>query len=457
MTDWAATTVDKRFTVIDAASDVTINPLRGYYRWRNQELVPQPAPARDAYNRYAWRDLEPSDGVFNFGALLADLQTARSQGRKFAFRVRMMLGYDDGKRYLPDYVVGNAACAAGCGWWADSSPATPGLTFVPDWNDAFLQQRANRLLQQLALALGNTEDIAWIDIGLFGQYGEWALSSTIDYAQAPVGIVPISDASKRAFVDMHLNAFPTRQLVMFALYRNFDAIRYATQQQTVSAKAVGLRIDCLGRAGFMDQWLNHPTEWAALQNQWQRAPFVTEFCVFGSGDPKNNAATALQQVRDFHISTVGNGNLSAWGSFTAFDQQILLQIGREAGYRFWPASSRVVLSGSGALGVTIDLRNEGNAPAYEPWDVWLELADESARVVWRQTLPSNLLASTGGGSAQSLGGNWQLATLAKGVYTLRLIARDARTTATPQRLPMRWNAREQEADGGVTLGTLTRN
>jgi hypothetical protein len=43
---WTAFSQSRSYTAIPVASDDTINPLRGYYRWQNQELVPQPAPPR---------------------------------------------------------------------------------------------------------------------------------------------------------------------------------------------------------------------------------------------------------------------------------------------------------------------------------------------------------------------------------------------------------------------------
>lgn len=455
---WQAASVSKTFTALDPASDTTLNPLRGYYRWRNQEQVPQAAPALDAYNRYTWRALETGPGVYDFSKVLSDLQTAKSQGRKFALRVQAMLGYDNDTRYLPDYLVGNSACVSACGWWADHSASTPGLSFIPDWNDPYLQQRARLLLLALAQAIGSDEDIAWIDIGVYGQYGEWALSSAIDYAKAPAGIVAPSDASKREFVRMHLDAFPARQLVMFAVYRNFDAIRYATQEQTLTSKPVGLRIDCLGRANFMDQWINHPAEWSVLQNQWQRAPFVAEFCTFGSGDAANNASAALQQLRDFHISTVGNGNLNPWANFTSADQQILQQIGREAGYRYRPVTSTVTLSTAGALKVSTLINNDGNAPSYEPWAVGVELTDGGGQRLWSGVFTGKLGDSLGNGSSQTLAGEWQLPALAAGSYTLNLIARDARSgQASTLRPPLRWHVSGQAADGSLVLATLSRN
>lgn len=63
----------------------------------------------------------------------------------------------------------------------------------------------------------------------------------------------------------------------------------------------------------MDQWTNHPTEWANLQNVWKTAPFVAEYCQFPSGDLEETPLVAQQQVRGFHTSTVGNGNIGDGG------------------------------------------------------------------------------------------------------------------------------------------------
>lgn len=455
---WTAQSNARTFTALPVTSDDTVNPLRGYHRWRGQERVPQASSALDAYQRYAWRDLEPTQGNYNFSTILADLATAKAQGRKFALRLRMMLGYDDGEVYVPAYLVGHASCAHGCGWWADYDAGNPLNTFVPDWNDAFLQQRASLLLQALASALGTQVDIAWIDIGLYGQWGEWALSSGINYASAPVGVVPATDATKRALVDMHLNAFSNRQLVMFALYGNYDAVRYATTQQAITQLPVGLRIDCLGRDGFMNQWLSHPAEWAVIQNVWKTAPFVAEYCGFTAASAGHSAATALQQVRDFHISSIGNANFGTYTDYSASEQTAFVQVGREGGYRYRPDTANITLDGSGLLTLSVVVRNDGNAPTYEPWDVLLELNNGVASTVWSQTLSGSLKTSQGAGSSQTFSASVALPSLAAGDYTLRLIARDGRrSSATPVRAPLRWTVSERGSDGGLDLATLRKN
>jgi len=457
---WTALNASRTYTAIPVASDDSINPLRGYYRWQNQELVPQAAPARDAYRRYYWKDLEASEGQYNFSAILNDLATARSQGRKFAFRLRMMAGYDDNVVYAPAYIVNNANCQAGCGFWADTDTTVPGQTFIPDWNDPWLQQRSRALLTALAAALGpNIADIAWIDVGMYGQYGEWALRSSA-YASPPAGITSATDASKREFAKMHFDAFPNQQHVMFIPYSNKDALTYGLLEQTITSRPVGLRADCLSRYGYFDQWTNRPAEWAAFANQWQKAPFVSEFCPFTSGDPQNNPATARQQAAAFHITLFSNGNFETsrpdaerWGALTAAEQNDLLMMARESGYRYVVASSTVNLTAGGALTLTTMLRNDGSAPAYETWQVNAELVNSSGAVAWTGQMPANLKSLLGSGASASYQGSWSLPALPTGDYTLRLAARDL--SASP-RAPLKWAISERAADGTLAVATLRR-
>lgn len=454
------------FTALAADADDTVNPLRGYHRWRGQEVVPQSMPSPDVYQRYAWRDLEPELGRYDFSKVLADVSAARSQGRRLALRVRSMLGYDDGQVYVPRDLVAHPSCSAGCGWWADADPGNSQQTYVPDWNDPFVHERMRLLLQALGQALG-TLPLAWVDVGLYGQWGEWTLSSKINYALAPGGIAPITNDSKRAIAEAHFTAMPDRPFVMFALKGNFDTLDWALNRQTVTSRPVGLRIDCLAKSGFMNQWTDHPELWSQLQNQWQRAPFVAEFCPFDSGDAVTNAATALQQVRDFRITSVSNGNLAPsvsntalkWASFTAQEQATLLQVGREAGHRLMLDRASYTLSRNGSLAVSTDWRNPGRAPVYEGWEVTLELVDDTGAIRQSAVLPI-ALASVGADNA-SLGTRTSIALnnqLPAGRYLARLVIRDPLQRSAPAdaRAPLRLAIAERQADGSVILGTLVK-
>jgi hypothetical protein len=463
---WDSVATNATHPVIAVATDPTINPLRGYYRWRGTETIPQPEPARDAYQRYQWRDLEPVDGQYDFSGVIADRDQARATGRKFALRIRMMAGYDDDTLYVPAWLPNHASCLAGCGFWADTDAADPGLTFIPDWNDPFLQARARALLVALAAALGGDADLAWIDVGLFGQYGEWALRSSA-YASPPPGIVAATNASKREFARMHFDAFPAAQHVMFVPYSNKDALTYGLLEQQITTKPVGLRVDCLSRFGYFDQWSNRPAEWAAFANQWQRAPFVAEFCPFASGHPTDNPATARQQAAAYHISTIGNGNFATslpeaqrWASLTAVEKNDLLMLGRESGYRLAVVASSVTVNRNGNLAIGATFANVGNAPTYEPWTVRVELVDAVGTVKWSVALPVTLGDLAGGGSTQVMAPQSLLlpTKLPIADYTLRIVARDPRKATDPvhYRPMLKWVSSQRDADGGLTVATLHR-
>lgn len=462
---WESVSETRFYTATPLAADNTVNPMRGYHRWQNQELVPQAAPAQDAFRRHYWRDLESAEGQYDFSAILGDIALARQSGRKYAFRLRMMAGYDDDRHYGPAYLVNHPQCAAGCGFWADADAADPGLTWVPDWNDPYLIARAQALLTALANAIGPTDSLAWIDVGLYGQYGEWALRSSV-YANPPAGIVPITPATKRAYAKMHFDAFPSQQFVMFIPYSNKDALTYGLLEQTITARPVGLRVDCLGQYGYFNQWSNRPAEWAPFAEQWRRAPFIAEFCPFESGEAQNGPATARQQAAAYHISSIGNGNFALskpdaerWASFTAAEQQDLLMLGRESGYRYAIDKTSVTLSEGGQLSVGATIVNRGSAPTYEPWNVRVELVNGAGTVVWSALLPATLGNLHGANVGQSAQGSWSLPWLASGTYALRLVARDARPPVGPSgqpRAPLKWTVNERGADGGLTLRSVRR-
>ena len=129
--NWDSVSSTRFYTPTPVASDDTVNPVRGYHRWQNQELVPQSSSALDAFRRYYWRDLEAIEGQYTFGAILEDIRAARLAGRKYAFRLRMMAGYDDDQQYGPAYLPNHARCASACGFWGDADAADPGLTWFP--------------------------------------------------------------------------------------------------------------------------------------------------------------------------------------------------------------------------------------------------------------------------------------------------------------------------------------
>ncbi|QLA81108.1 DUF4832 domain-containing protein [Acidovorax sp. JMULE5] len=473
---WSVVSVNSLLAPLAIASDLTPNPGRGYYQWRSDPgdvPLAQSAPPQAAYQRYLWKDLERNTpGQYTLGNLVAARDAARAAGRQFAFRIQAMRGYGTNTLDVPTYLHGAGTaqpqCSApnpACVWAAPMpapTPPAPALppTLVPNWNHPYVLERMQALLQAVAAALGDTSDLAWIDVGLYGQYGEWAMNTTnVVYTPAleTQGITPASNPTKRSIAQMHFERFPDAQHAMFIPHANLDTLQYAFFQQTTTTLPVGLRWDCLAQDGFMKQWTDRPSDWAQISDRWKTAPWIAEFCPFGPGESKTNAATALQQVRDFHVSTVGNGNLNApWSSFTGTEQAHLAAVGREAGYRFALGPITVTAPTPSTVQVQVRVDNTGNAPLYTPWQLQAQLRDGTGQVVASRELLSTAQArAILPGVPAQINATWTLPSPPAGSYTVHLAwVRQPTLAGLPQTL--RWNMAGIEADGSARLATLKR-
>ena len=443
-TDTEVTSVT--FTPTPIASDVeVVNAMRGLYKWNGKEVAPQPAPSPDAYGRYFWRDLEVAKDVYDFSAIENEIKAAAAEGRKYSLRVRAMRDYEDGQLYVPAYLGSH-------GWWADTDDDGQRETFVPDWNNWYVLARAKKLIARLGATYNADPRVAWIDIGIYGQFGEWYLNPSVDYSTAPAGIAPATLASLNAIVDMHVANFASKHLVAF-LRRGaaFDAMLHAWSQ-TTTTYPVGWRADCLGRAGYFDQFMNDTKLWPQVANRWKVAPVITELCYVTPGS--GAFAVALQQVKDLHVSLVSNGNTASWDSFNWTEQQQFLATGRAAGYRFTldsVALPQVIAQGASFTAIA-RWSNRGVAPAYEPWKIRFQLRKPgTSTVAWQgtSTLDLTALRPILGSSHQD---TFTLpSTIATGTYDVVVRVDDPRHTRAPLALAIVGRA----SDGSYKLGQIS--
>ncbi len=420
------------------------NPLRGFYKWRGGELISDVVPAKDAYQRYNWRDLEPTKDQFTFTLLEADISKAAAEGRKFSFRVRDLVAPNTSPYAVPDYIV-----AEGLAW-------PNGSTYVPDWANPNYQARVKKLFVALGQKYNGDPRIAWVDIGMFGQYGEWAVYS-VDYSKAPSGVRIPNDLERRTIIDAHVMAFPNTQLVMMAKSLPYDAAAYPKDPVVYalnhpSAKVpVGWRVDCLGSPGYFDFNTNgkYAQAWAVMQDRWKTAPVVTEFCASGI-DP----TTALNQVKDFHVSLVGNGNIANWSSLSDSVKAGYIAAGKAAGYRFELKTLKYpgqLSPGNSFLLETLWV-NTGSAPTYEPWKVVYQLKDATnGSVTWEGSSAFNVKTIMSNSSATTSDTFTLPTEIPVGTYTLTIKIIDPLGKRPPLQLA---SVIPKTADGGYSLAPI---
>lgn len=372
-------------TEIPISEPEIVNPLRGLYK-NGTELVALPTKALNSYGRYAWSDIEKGLDTYDFSVLDKDIDLAIANGQKFGFRIRSMKSKTSGVAYVPTYLANDQY-----GWYTSTS------TFIPDWNNPYFLERVEKLLNAISKHYddkGYTKNISWVEIGMYGQYGEWALSSiypsTCDATLPYVGAVDCyaSDASLNRIIDAHFKAFPNTRKIMMAKTKA-SAVVYALSK----SPEVGWRVDCLGQQGYFDFPTNgnYTSAWTVMQDRWKTAPVVVEYCTNGvldSSDPNQDDARA--QIEKFHISTIANYNIALTTENTA---DKFMMNGKLAGYRFNLQS--LVLPDNLMPGQSFNIEtkwfNKGVAPIYEPWDVYLQFRDSSSNtVVWEAKLGVSL-------------------------------------------------------------------
>lgn len=418
-----------------------VNPARGFYKWRGEETVPVPEPAHDEYERYFWYDpdhpeesIETAPGVYNFAMIDRAISAAGSRGNKFAFRIRSMANKRSGKRHVPDYL-------AECGWEYRG-------TFIPDWNAACYLDNAEKLMDALGARYNADPRIAWMDIGLFGEWGEWAMSEDI-YNSAPDGFSIPTEKSMARIIDIQVDAFPDVRKVMFA---KTDA--HAVIHALGRSDQIGWRVDCFGRDGYFD-FPSHPEylpAWEHMQDRWKTAPVIVEFC---AGNLSLSSSVPLKQVQEFHIALIGNGNIGSWDRLDKKKQTNLIALGKAAGYRFQIRHVAVpsVLAPGSSFRVTTDWENVGVAPHYERTAVLFRLYDrQRSEPVWEAESSVDLQALLPTGDRPfSVQDKLTLpANIDPGIYQLGIIVTDP----TNYRQPLKLAIAGRQEDGSYLLGDV---
>jgi len=120
------------------------------------------------YLRIQWSTLEPEEGVFNWALLDTPAQRWIARGGKVAFRISCSEHQD--RRATPEWV--EKAGAKGVRWNLLKGPAPDGRYWDPDYLDPVFLDKLDRFLAAFAARYDGNPDVAFIDIGSFGLYGE---------------------------------------------------------------------------------------------------------------------------------------------------------------------------------------------------------------------------------------------------------------------------------------------
>ena len=433
--------------IIPTSSPELANPMRGEYEWYGQQLIPPPWSVLDSYDRIDWADFETSQDVYNWTWMESKLAKAKAQGGKWGFRIMAADSSRPGNTpAVPQYLVNKMPK----GFWF-TYPGNTYKTYAPDWNDPNYLSRTKALITAIAQKYGNDPRLGWIEIGNYGDWSEWHVwqypYTGTPYGPSPTGATDMTAANKEQIITWYVNAFPHTRVLMLMDEKGEAAWAIRKYPQ------LGLRRDCLGRSDFINQYIQ--SYFSQIENHWQKAPLVTEFCGLppGSGDVDRSAS----QISEYHVSLIG-GNTSSWESYNALEQATITSFVKAAGYRFHldsltlPATIPVAV----AFSVTTQWSNVGVTPAYTPWNIMVQLRDGSGNIIWqgKSNLDLQTLIPTTSNGADTpvvVTDMFTLpATVQNGTYTVALQVVDPTTYYHPLALAIEG----KQNDGSYNLGTI---
>ncbi|HNQ74430.1 MAG TPA: DUF4832 domain-containing protein [Verrucomicrobiota bacterium] len=323
------------------------------------------------YLRVPWGFLEPEEGKFNWSLLDTPAQRWIAKGKRIALRITTS---ENWMRYATPAWV-KAAGAKGVAYQFGQGPKADGAQWDPDFLDPIYLQKLEHFLAALAQRYDGNPNVAFIDIGTFGLWGEahTLMSSQLSDAQTLAAV--------KRHIDLHVKYFRHTLLCLSddaaghdRPGRDFPIMDYAR------VRGVTLRDDSILVQPPPRSWYH--AEMAAAF--WPTLPVILEHEHYGSSKLRNawgDGSLLLKAVEDYHASYL---SIHWWPREELNENRELIQrINRRLGYRLqlreisWPAEV--------ALGtpftVTTKWANAGVAPCYGGGFWALTLKDDNGGMV----------------------------------------------------------------------------
>jgi Domain of unknown function (DUF4832)/Beta-galactosidase len=322
------------------------------------------------YLRVPWSYLEPKEGEFNWSLLDTPAQRWIAKGKAVAFRISCSESWI---RYATPRWVHDAG-AKGTEFDFGKGPRAGGALWDPDYLDPVFLAKLDHFLAAMARRYDGNPNVAFIDVGSFGMWGEGhtGFSSRLNEEQT-LAVV-------KRHIDLHKKHF-THTLLCISddvagsskPGRHFPAMDYALSQ------GVTLRDDSILVQPPPYSWYH--AEMA--EEFWPKLPVILEHEHYGGSKARKawSGDLLVKSVEDYHASYMS----IHWWPREELRENVepVARINARLGYRIqlreasWPEEARI----GEPIGVESSWANAGVAPCYGGGYWALTLKDSKAGIV----------------------------------------------------------------------------
>lgn len=320
------------------------------------------------YLRLAWSHIEPEEGKFNWAIVDTPAQRWVAKGKQVALRFTCSENSKGTPYATPEWV--RKAGAKGHFFTSGKGIDPGGAGWEPDYDDPVFLAKLDRFLEEAAARYDGNPEIAFVDIGSFGIWGEGhnGQSTKLVYSGETI----------RKHIDLHLKHFKKTLVVINDDHgnhgRGVEVLLYARD------RGLGLRDDSIlvqgGENAYYKAWLA-PMFWPTL-------PVILEMQHYGHAKDRDKSwgdgSLYLKAIEDYHASYA----TVHWypREFYKHNKELVDKINLRLGYRLQllEASWTARVPASGVMETGYVWRNAGVAPCLPGGFPAVTLKDEKGGI-----------------------------------------------------------------------------
>lgn len=368
---------------LEAGEKPVTNPLKGFVAW-GENYVKDPWYSF-AYVPIYWSELEPEEGIYDFQALeeRCHFKEWKTDNIRLILRVVVDTPRSEAELGIPKWLYEKMA---GAGTWYDCAY---GKGFSPNYKNKHFIEAHKKLIYALAERYADDPQIAFIQLGSLGHWGEWH----VNYASgiAPFPLQEVTDQ----YISHYTDVFENNKLLLRRPYK-------------VGKKGLGLYNDSFGAVESHVQWLSWiENGYVSNQNNevldgmpefWNVAPSGGEFSSEENMDwyfSKHQFPITMELVKKSHTTFLGpNAPRYKEGEQYSENVENLL---REMGYclgikEIWVKKKWL----SDKIQINFLWENTGVAAIYEDWPIYMEIRDTDGNIVYKDSFDAEISSWTPG-------------------------------------------------------------
>ncbi len=364
------------------------NPGQGWAHYGNK-LPDSPAVNFGAgYLRLEWAALEPEEGQYNWNLIDEAISYYSSKGLPFYFRI-MCTNFHSGNKFsTPKWVFDKGAKFhefEGVEYKDKNNGGKKSKVHAsPYFDDPIFLKAHKKFIKALAKRYDKNPAIGGIDLGSFGNWGEWHCHG--------IGLKDpkmYSFEVRKQYADMYLDNFKTKDI--FFMTDDAEVLAYCLAKK--KTPIVGLRRDGVGSPWHFKRWIGTPPydTIEKMADVWKYKPVFFEFFDSEKSLKERGWDTlfSIDWILRNHASLVNDIPFHPQNiSKDSPEYKALKKIDLYAGARLVAKESETTCQ-DGVLKIRIMGENKGVSKICLPYKMKYVLKDESGKTVFEKDSSCN--------------------------------------------------------------------